>query len=186
MNQPQEIFMKRVNLENIPQFDLPESFSIRNYHKGDEENWFKIYKAADHYNKIYSSMFKEYFGADEEKLARRQFYVCNFKGEAIATATAWYNKDYYGEKIGRIHWVAVHPDYQGKGLAKPLLSTVMNRLKDLGHKQCYLRTLNIRTPAIKLYLSYGLKPDIHNANDELLWKDIQQRFEDQGLEPKPF
>ena len=186
MSQPQEIFMVRDNLDNVPEFDLPKSFYIRGYHKGDEENWFKIYKAADQYNKIYSSMFKEYFGADEAKLARRQFYVCNEKDEAIATATAWYNDDYHGTHIGRIHWVAVHPDYQGFGLAKPLLSSVMERLKQRGHQKCYLRTLNVRTPAIKLYLSYGLKPDIHNDNDRILWNEIQQRFVDLDLKPKPF
>lgn len=178
--------MIRDNLEDIPQFELPKQFYIRNYHKGDEENWFKIYKAADHYNKIYSSMFKEYFGADEAKLARRQFYVCNESDEAIATATAWYNDDYHGSHIGRIHWVAVHPEYQGLGLSKPLLSSVMNRLKQRGHKQCYLRTLNVRTPAIKLYLSYGLKPDIRSESDQELWDDIDRRFKEQGLTPTPF
>lgn len=186
MSKPREIFMIRPDLDDIPQFELPQSFYIRHYHRGDEENWFRIYKAADHYNKIYSAMFKEYFGADEVKLARRQFYICNEQDVAIATATAWYNNDYHGESLGRIHWVAVHPDYQGLGLAKPLLSTVMNRLKELEHKRCYLRTLNVRTPAIRLYLSYGLKPDIRCEDDQVLWDEIQQRFIDLNLHPKPF
>ncbi len=186
MNKPPEIFMIRQNLEEIPQFELPAPFTIRNYRQGDEENWFRIYKAADHYNKIYSAMFKEYFGADEAMLARRQFYICDENDVEIATATAWYNHNYHGESLGRIHWVAVHPDYQGRGLAKPLLSTVMNRLKEEGHKRCYLRTLNVRTPAIRLYLTYGLKPDIRNEADQLLWDEIQQRFEGLKLTPTPF
>ncbi|MCM8534919.1 MAG: GNAT family N-acetyltransferase [Lentisphaeraceae bacterium] len=172
----QEIFMIRPDLENIPEHPLPESFKLRSYHKGDEENWFQIYKAADHYNKIYSAMFKEYFGADEVKLGRRQFYICDKDERAIATATSWYNDDYHGESLGRVHWVAVHPDYQGNGLAKPLISNVLTRLKDLGHKRCYLRTLSVRTPAICLYLSFGFKPDIRTEADKEVWRKIGQRL----------
>lgn len=174
--EPQEIFMIRPNLDDIPVFNLPKPFKLRNYHKGDEENWFQIYKAADHYNKIYSAMFKEYFGADEVKLGRRQFYICNEDDQTIATATSWYNEDYHGESIGRVHWVAVHPDYQGLGLAKPLISNVLNRFKELGHKKCYLRTLSVRTPAICLYLSFGFRPDIRTVKDKEIWRKIGQRL----------
>jgi GNAT superfamily N-acetyltransferase len=179
--QLQEIFMVRKNLDNIPKYDIPSPFTIRNYVKGDEENWFRIYKAADHYNKIYSAMFKEYFGADEQKLGKRQFYLCNEAGEAIATATSWYNENYHGENIGRIHWVAVHPDYQGRGLAKPLLSCVLERLKELGHEKCYLRTLSIRTPAICLYQSYGFEPDIRTEKDREIWFKISRRMNNGNL-----
>ena len=180
MNKPQEVFLIRNDLEGVPDLNVPEPFSIRNYVKGDEENWFKIYKAADHYNKIYSSMFKEYFGADEVKLSRRQFYICNEEGAAVATATAWYNSDYHGIHIGRVHWVAVHPDYQGRGLARPLLSHVLKRLKALGHKKCYLRTLHVRIPALRLYLSCGFKPDIRNENDQRIWDEVNRNFKASG------
>ena len=182
MSQPLEIFLIRPDLEDVPEFELSEGFQLRNYHKGDEENWFQIYKAADKYNKIYSSMFKEYFGADEVKLGRRQFYICNEQGDAIATATSWYNNDYHGESIGRVHWVAVHPDYQGRGLAKPLLSNVLGRFKELGHKKCYLRTYHVRIPAIRLYLSFGFKPDIRSEKDREIWEMISEKFKELDLE----
>ena len=172
----QEIFMLRPNLDDIPVYELQKPFKLRNYHVGDEENWFQIYKAADQYNKIYSAMFKEYFGADEEKLGRRQFYICNADDETVATATSWYNEDYHGENLGRVHWVAVHPEYQGMGLAKPLISNVLQRLKGLGHEKCYLRTLSVRTPAICLYLSFGFRPDIRSEEDLQIWQKIGQRL----------
>ena len=178
---PQEIFLVRPDLENIPPFELDSHFKLRHYRKGDEENWFRIYKAADHYNKIYSSMFKEYFGADEVKLGKRQFYICDVEGTAIATATSWYNNNYHAESIGRIHWVAVHPDYQGLGLAKPLISNSLKRLKELGHKKCYLRTLSVRTPAICLYLSFGFRPDIRSEEDRKIWDTISSRLNHKEL-----
>lgn len=178
---PKEIFLVRPNLDDIPHFDIPRPFKLRTFQSGDEENWFKIYKAADHYNKIYSSMFKEYFGADEEKLGKRQFYICNSEDETIATATSWYNDDYHGETFGRVHWVAVHPEYQGLGLAKPLLSNVLTRLKDLGHEKCYLRTLSVRTPAICLYLSFGFRPDIRSDEDREIWNIIAERLNHKEL-----
>jgi GNAT superfamily N-acetyltransferase len=183
LSHPKEIFMIRDDLDEIPEVELPQKFTLRSYHKGDEENWFSIYKAADKYNKIYSAMFKQYFGADEVKLGRRQFYVCNEKKDAIATATSWYNDDYHGRSIGRIHWVAVHPDYQGRGLSKPMLSKVLLRLKELGHKSCYLRTYDVRIRAIRLYLSFGLRPDIRNEQDRKIWEDISKEFVKQGFDP---
>ncbi len=185
MSQPREIFMVRDDLLGIPDTSLPDEFELRNYHKGDEENWFRIYKAADKYNKIYSSMFKEYFGADEVKLGRRQFYIINKDKEAIATATSWYNDDYHGEQIGRVHWVAVHPEYQGNGLAKPLLANVLSRLKQLGHEKCYLRTLHVRVPAIRLYLSFGFRPDIRTEEDKKIWLEIHEEFKKLDLHPRP-
>ena len=181
MSQPKEIFMVRDHLKDIPQYSLPEGYSLRNYCKGDEEKWFEIYKAADQYNKIYSEMFKEYFGADENKLSQRQFYL-SYNDRVIGTASSWYNANYHGENIGRIHWVALHPDHQGQGLSKPLLSSVITRILKLGHEKCYLRTYDVRLRAISLYLSFGLRPDIHSEKDRCLWQGIAERFRELRLE----
>ena len=60
----QEIFMIRRGAHPVPKYVVPEPFTLRNYCVGDEENWFRIYKAADNYNRIYSS-----------KRRRRKYYI---------------------------------------------------------------------------------------------------------------
>ena len=173
-NEYSEIFLIRETLEDIPNYKLPGGFSFRNYQFKDEENWFNIYKASDGYNKVYSTTFREYFGAKVKKLEKRQIYLCNSDEEAVATATAWYDKDFFGEHLGRLHWVAVHPDYQGMGLSKPLLSEALRRLYDCGHRKAYLRTFTMRKKAINLYLSFGFQPLIRNKTDKDIWEGLSR------------
>ena len=89
----------------------------------------------------------------------------------IGTATAWYDS-FLEQNYGRIHWVAITQKFQNKGLAKPLLSFIMNRFIELNHNKVFLRTINIRHNAIGLYLYFGFKPVIRNTQELDTWKDI--------------
>lgn len=73
----------------------------------------------------------------------------------VATATAWLNDGYATPEYGRVHWVAVHSAHQGRGLARPLLSAVCYRLKDLGYTKAYLTTSTERAVAMRLYRQFG-------------------------------
>lgn len=96
-------------------------------------------------------------------------------GEAIGTATAWFDT-YRGQLYGLVHWVAIIPQQQGRGLAKPLLTAVCNRLRDLHHQGAYLITGTVRIPAIKLYLKFGFVPDIKSEQDAEAWRSIQAKL----------
>ncbi|WDE96946.1 GNAT family N-acetyltransferase [Lentisphaera profundi] len=172
-----EIFLTRSHLNDLPNTPLPEGYYFRNYQFEDEENWFRIYEASDNYNKVYSTTFREYFGAKVKKLEQRQIYICNQEGLAVATATAWNDENFHGEHWGRIHWLAVHPDFQGLGLAKCLLNQAMQRLKACGHEKAYLRTYTMREKAIKLYLNFGFTPLISSVNDEEVWKSVAKKVD---------
>ena len=123
------INMIRNTLNNIPQFNVPPPFTIRTYQPGDAEAWTRIHLESDFYSTITPTLFHEQFGHDEEILSARQFYLCDGNGTAIGTASAW-SADYRGRPNGRVHWVAIVPSMQGKGLAKPLLTAVCNRLAE--------------------------------------------------------
>ena len=146
-------------MNNIPAYSLPENYSIRPYRAGDEASWVELQKCADKFNKIDIELFRKSFGRNENILSQRMFFLLAPDKKIIGTAAAWFDNDYHGEKYGRIHWVAIHPDYQGKGLSKPLLSTVCQKLIQLGHEKCYLTTSSARIPAIKLYLKFGFKEE---------------------------
>ena len=45
----------------------------------------------------------------------------------IATATAWYGQ-HQGKRLGRLHWISVRPDHQGKGLGKALIARALKIL----------------------------------------------------------
>ena len=166
------IRMIRENLESIPEFSLPESYSLRWYRPGDQETWTQIQQKSDNLNPITTELFGHQFGSDGALLAARQCYLLNVEGAEIGTGTAWFNKDFEGRDFGRVHWVAIAPEYQGRGLAKPLMTAVCRRLRDLGHARACLSTSSARVKAIRLYLQFGFKPLIQSMEERETWNKL--------------
>jgi GNAT superfamily N-acetyltransferase len=167
--------MIRDSLEDIPNYPLPPGYSTRWYRAGDERLWVDVQSRAEEYLEITSELFVEQFGSDSRTLAERQCFLLDAQGEAIGTATAWSDDDYCGQPYGQLHWVAMVPQAQGRGLAKPLLTIVLNQMVELGHARCYLGTSTARIPAINLYVKFGFVPHVRNADDLAVWREIQHR-----------
>jgi GNAT superfamily N-acetyltransferase len=166
------IFMIRRSVDGVPQFDFPDGFVAAFYRPGDKSIWLDIHHQCydpEGRIKITPETFDQNFGTNHHVLAQRQLYVFDITGRAVGSTTAWFNDNYRGEKFGQIHWVAIVPDCQGKGLAKPMMTAAMNRFKELGHTRVYLGTQTTRIPAIQLYLKFGFDPDIRTDEDKENW-----------------
>ena len=168
------VAMVREDMEAIPQFALPHPFTFRWYQPGDEKEWTRIHVLADKWNDTGDDLFGKQFGEDEMVLRERQLYICADDGNAVGTATTWWRDDPEGRKWGLLHWVAIVPEFQGRGLAKPLLTAVMNRMVELGHPRAYLTTATQRLPAINLYLKFGFLPEPRNEEELAAWKEVRQ------------
>ena len=168
------VAMIRERLAGIPQFPLPPPYSARWHRPGDEAAWLRIHRAADALNTFPEGKFREQFGDDHGPLARRQLYLSDALGREIGTATAWRNDRYRGRPFGRLHWVAIVPEEQGRGLAKPLLTLACNRLLELGHESAYLTTNTARTAAVNLYLKFGFVPDIRADRELEAWRRLRE------------
>ena len=170
------IKMARENLESIPEFTLPENYSLRRYRSGDDAAWTQIHLRADGLNRITPKLFAQQFGADAALLASRQYYLVNATGTAIGTGTAWFNDNFEGRNFGRVHWVAILPEYQGLGLAKPLMTGICRRLHELGHERAYLSTSSARLAAIRLYLQFGFEPLIRTREEREAWSALSGKL----------
>lgn len=96
---------------------------------------------------------------------------------AIGTATAWFLDDYNGKPYGRrVGWVAIVPHMRDKGLSRPMMTILCNRLKDLGHERAYLTTSTMRFPAIRLYWRFGFRGECIKPGDEDIWKELEQKI----------
>ena len=166
------VHMVRENLESIPEFALPMPFSLRWYRPGDEAHWRRIHLLADRDNEITPALFGRRFGSDSALLARRQCYLLDERGEAIGTATAWFNDNFEGARFGRVHYVAIVPEYQGRGLSRPLMTAICQRLRELGHDRAYLSTATTRIEAIKVYLRFGFVPLVRNEEEAAAWRGV--------------
>jgi GNAT superfamily N-acetyltransferase len=149
------IVMVRPDLANLPDHQLPPPLAIRTYRHGDEAAWTRIQRQADQYNDITSG------------------------GVPIGTATAWHNDQYPAENYGRVHWVAVIPSMQGRGLSKPLLSACLARMGEMGYSGAYLTTESLRIGAICLYLRFGFIPDIRSEEQQKAWRTIAENVGDE-------
>jgi GNAT superfamily N-acetyltransferase len=170
-----DVRMIREDLDGIPNYALPAGYSIRWYQPGDEKLWEKIQSLADQYSKVAPGLFNQEFGADARVLSGRQCFLCDRGKNAIGTASAWFD-NHHGQLLGRIHWVAIVPAEQGKGLAKPLLAAVCDRLKKLGYSRTHLTTQTCRIPAINLYAGFGFAPVIDSDKDRQIWKELAKHI----------
>ena len=186
------IKMSRANLEGVPEFALPAGYSLRWYQPGDEAYWLCIHLATDRYNKIDPALFERQFGVAQERglqsasasegrsgmnsalrdLGERQCYLLASTGSAIGTGTAWFTDDFEGCRWGRVHWMAIIPEFQGRGLAKSLMTAICRRLRELGHDRAYLSTSTARHAAIGLYLKFGFEPLIRSEEEAALWREV--------------
>jgi ribosomal protein S18 acetylase RimI-like enzyme len=93
----------------------------------------------------------------------------------------WFDDNFFKAGYGRVHWVGIDPDYQGKGLAKPLVSKTMEIIKER-HDKCYLTTQTESFKAIKIYLDFGFVPYLKDETCEKAWKMMADLLKHPALE----
>jgi GNAT superfamily N-acetyltransferase len=171
------ILMTRQSCENFPVVPVPEGFTLCWYAPGFEKHWLAIHLAAEDEIPITPELFTKKFGSDPKPLADRQCYLFSPEGAPAGTITAWFDPSFEGANYGRLHFLAVHPRFQRRGLAKVLMSSALQKLKVLGHQRAYLATSSKRISAIRIYLYFGFIPLIKTAEDQALWQQILRSIE---------
>ena len=172
VNRNVSVVMVRRDLDDVPAYPLPPKYAVRWHQPGDEELWVRIQTSAEQYSEISLDLFRRAFDDDASVLAQRQLFLLDHDGVGIGTASAWYDNDHHGQRYGLIHWIAIVPACQGRGLAKPLLSRVCHRLRDLGHDKARLNTSTARIAALNLYVAFGFVPDIASDADARVWREL--------------
>jgi len=165
------IRMVRPNMDNIPQIALPDRFSMRPMRLDEIGLWTDIWRDAEPYFQIRDDTFMGVYGPDLPAVERRVFFVVDERGVAAGTISAWYDRDFKGADSGQIHWVAVRPAFQNRGLAKGMITFAMNRLAEW-HRLAYLGTQSKRIGAIKLYLDFGFLPDMDADGAVEGWREV--------------
>lgn len=169
--------MVRRDLQDLPEVPVAPPYALRGYRPGDAATWVQVHREAEPHHHVSEDLFFREFGRDEGPLRDRQLFLADETGAAIGTATAWWNDSYRGLPHGRIHWVAVVPRMQGRGLSKVLVSALCQRFRELGHCRAYLTTETVRLRAIRLYLGFGFVPDIDrdDAADLRAWQQVRRQ-----------
>ena len=169
------VFMVRAHLRDIPQVAFPEGFGIRGMRPGEGTLWTNIQRDAEPYFPIEDTLFQREFGYDLPATERRCFVVTNSDAVGVGVISAWYPRDPRWEGYGMVHWVAVRPAYQGRGLGKAMMTFTLNQLSQW-HDRAFLGTQTKRLGAIKLYLDFGFVPDLEPPGAKAAWRTVQSQL----------
>ncbi len=155
---------------------LPEGYYFRNFKDGDIGVWADIERSAGEFTNIQSALtrFNEEFEGLEPELRSRCFFLCNDRDDAIGTAMGWYG-NFDGEDMGRLHWIAIKPQYQGKKLGKPLVAKAMARIQK-SHNRAYLTSQTTSWKAINMYLDFGFEPLYTVEDDKKAWVLLRDKL----------
>ena len=165
------------NLHNLSDYPLPDGYAARYFKKGDEHKWAEIETSAGEFSDVDSALkrFNDEFSPFLDEMEKRSVFIDTNEGKSIGTATAWYNNEFMDGTFGRLHWVGIHQDFQGKGLGKPLVSAAMNCLKQF-HAKAYLTTQTTSAIAIKIYLDFGFEPLLFSDQCPTAWRLLAQEL----------
>lgn len=152
-----DVLMKRKIGTIISKPSLPHGFKFSFFKVGDEKSWAEIETSVGEFEDINSAIkyFQDTYLSYLDELERRCIFIENAKGIKVATITNWWN--YTGQKRDPwIHWLAVHPQYQGIGLGKAIVFKAMINIKEIeGDKDVYLHTQTWSYKAINIYKKAG-------------------------------
>ncbi len=155
-----KLLMDKTDSRQYPRFTLPPGYSFCFYRPGMEQDWMRIQCRSGHLLSLAEAeaAFEQHFAAHQPELARRCLFILDPNDTPVATAAIWPGQ-HFGRELQRFHWVAVAQEQQGKGLAKALVTRLLDLYHQLGYEgYLYLTTQTGSYPAVQLYLRFGFKP----------------------------
>ena len=169
------VHMIRPHLRNVPEVGLPKGYAIRPLRVEEGAVWTDVVLDAEPWLELSKALFTNEFAHALSSVPERCFFVVDDTDAPVGTASAWYKNDHRGLDYGLIHWVAVRPNYQGKGLGKAVLAYALEKLS-LWHERAMLGTQSKRLPAIALYLDFGFLPDLQNPDVIKDWRLLRTQL----------
>ncbi len=152
------LIMEKRDTAVFPRYELPNGYEFVFYKEGDARKWSEIQTAVGSFASVEvgTEVFLRDF-VNEQALSaeERVIFVKDESGEYIATAALW-DGDHYGTREQRIHWVAVRDEHAGKGIAKAMLTFLMELYNSLRYEGfIYLTTGTRNYPAVSIYERFG-------------------------------
>lgn len=155
-----ELLMTYNDTSKFNKHDLPNGYYFTFYKPGDEFKWVDIHMQTGEFTDYEYALevFHDFYDNFINELDKRCIFIVNDEGKKIGTATiSKLNEEEYGYNAV-VDWVAISKEYQGKGLARPLISRLLQLANELGHTKILLHTQTHTWLAAKLYLDEGFEP----------------------------
>lgn len=167
-----ELLMSYNNTKDYPSYDLPVGYHYEFYKPGLEKDWVDIHLSSGEFTSSKQALiyFHEYYDAFIKELPQRCFFIVTASGEKVATSTVSLTNE--NDFTATVDWLAIKEEYQGLGLAKPLISKTIGLASSLGHERLLLHTQTHTWLAAKLYLDLGFVP-YNMSRDNIGWRILK-------------
>lgn len=142
-----------------PRFDLPPGYSLSYYRPGREKQWTQLLCAVGEAASTEEALavFECDFAPHAALLPTHCVFVDDAQGQPAATASLLPGH-HFGRAHPRFHYVATHPAHQGKGLAKALITALLNIHAADGGGFIYLVSSTWSHRALGIYARFGFVP----------------------------
>jgi mycothiol synthase len=157
-----------------PEPRLAGAFFLRTYRPGNEESFFRLMDSVG------------WTGWDQARLRPWLYRILphgwfpiidQTSEEIVATCIATHDPTWQMPFCGEVGWTATHPDHQGKGLGKAVVSAVVAHFLNTGYRCIHLYTEHWRDAALKVYLKLGFVPYLDPPESVQVWKQICVRLD---------
>ena len=166
-----QLHMRRADLQNLPPLELPESYILREYSKGDESGIAALLQTT--FGDVWTSerAMEVLIDADDVKTT----FVIEHNGEIVATASARLLPQMYPD-AGYVHYVAASPNHAGKKLGYIVSLATLHEFVRLGCTSAVLDTDDFRLPAVKTYLNLRFVPHHTDDTHAERWATVQSNL----------
>lgn len=177
------VIMEKRDTAAYPRFELPKGYRFSAFEPGFEARWARLQHLVGHVDslqeaeEVFQSGFLLGCGTDwaqprpperrdipaeafpcYEEMRRRLLFVTDAAGDVVGTGVLWPGR-HFGIERQRLHWVAVHPDHQGRGIAKALVTRLLDLYNELGYAgYVYLTSQTWSYRALSVYGKFGFRP----------------------------
>lgn len=154
------VLMEKYDTKVYPCCRLPQGYCFEAFRPGREADWARILadSGLTESEEEARQVFARDFAPHAQELTRRMWFVLDPAGCPAATISLW-RGGAFGPERQRLHWVAVQQDQQGKGLAKAMMTRMMELYQELGDEgPLYVASQTWSYAALRLYEAFGFQP----------------------------
>lgn len=155
-----KIFMRlpAAGLEEVPAPELPSGYRFATYVPGRCAEWARVETRVGEFPSTEAAVeyFRLVFLADPDRARENVHFVVNPVGVAVATASGWFGYSSHGTRVPILHWVAVDPAEQGRGIGRAVCAQALRCLQERG-QGVWLTTQTWSHVALGLYHSLGFQ-----------------------------
>ena len=170
-----QLKMRRVSFDGLPEVVLPPGYRLHSYQPGDEATWADVINRAGHLGEYTPEKVKLTLTGLPRFRPEGLLFVVTDEGETVATACAWQSREDEWA-VAQLHMVAVVPEHQGKRLSYWVSAAVCHVLRQWGTGEVMLLTDEFRKAAVKVYVNLGFHPVIRSAEHFDRWIAIYREY----------